>query len=60
MSYIPASLKRQVIERAGGCCEYCRIHEDDSDSRFHIEHIIAITHGGKNYFRKFGTQLFQM
>ena len=47
MSYIPASLKRQVIERAGGCCEYCRIHEDDSDTRFHIEHIIAITHGGK-------------
>ena len=45
MSYIPAPLKRQVIERAGECCEYCHLHQDDSDTNFHIEHIISIAHG---------------
>ena len=47
MSYVPVQLKRQVIERAGGCCEYCRLNEDDSDVAFHIEHIIAVSHSGK-------------
>ena len=47
MSYVPADLRRLVIERAGDCCEYCRLHRDDSDLGFHIEHIIAVSHGGK-------------
>ena len=47
MSYVPADLRRLVIERAGGCCEYCRIHQDDSDLSFHSEHIIAVSQGGK-------------
>lgn len=47
MTYVPADLKRLVINRAGGCCEYCHVHQDDSDLRFHIEHIIAVSHGGK-------------
>jgi len=47
MSYIPIRLRETVIERAGGCCEYCRVSQEFSDVRFHIEHIIAIAHGGK-------------
>lgn len=47
MSYIPSDLRREVIERAGDCCEYCRIHQEDSSDGFHIEHIIAVSHGGK-------------
>lgn len=47
MTYINAELRRLVIERAGHCCEYCRLSEDDSDMPFHIEHIIAVSHGGK-------------
>ena len=30
MTYIPEALRRLVAERAGGCCEYCRLHEDDT------------------------------
>ena len=47
MSYIPAKLRDFVIERAGGCCEYCRVNLDYSDVAFHIEHVIAESHGGK-------------
>jgi len=47
VTYVPADLRRLVISRAGGCCEYCHIHQDDSDFSSHIEHIIAVSHGGK-------------
>lgn len=49
MSYIPVKLREIVIERAGGCCEYCRLSQEYSDVRFHIEHIIAVVHGGKTH-----------
>jgi hypothetical protein len=32
--------------RAGRACEYCRIREEDDAYSFHVEHIIAIKHGG--------------
>jgi len=48
MTYVPADLRRLVLDRAGGCCEYCRVHQDDMDVAFHIEHIIAVSHGGKS------------
>jgi hypothetical protein len=36
-----------VRERAGHRCEYCRVHQDDSDFlTFHVEHVIAQQHGG--------------
>lgn len=47
MSYIPIALRRVIVERAGGCCEYCRLNQVYSDLTFHIEHIIAVSHGGK-------------
>ena len=47
MTYVPADLRRLVINRAGECCEYCRVHQSDSDVSFHAEHIIAVSHGGK-------------
>lgn len=46
MSYIPVELRRQVIERAGGCCEYCRMQIMDRLLPFEIDHIIAEKHGG--------------
>jgi 5-methylcytosine-specific restriction endonuclease McrA len=45
-TYIPAALRRQVIERAKNCCEYCLIHEDDVSMRHEVDHIIAEKHGG--------------
>jgi 5-methylcytosine-specific restriction endonuclease McrA len=39
--------REQVLQRAGRCCEYCLLHEDDDPLfTFHIEHIIAKQHGG--------------
>jgi hypothetical protein len=44
-----AALRAQVWEMAGGRCEYCRLHQDDSDYlTFHIEHIVAEQHGGRD------------
>lgn len=47
MTYINTALRREVVERAGSCCEYCLINEDDENVSFHIEHIIAEKHGGE-------------
>lgn len=42
-----AALRRIVWEQAQGRCEYCRVHQDDGDFfTFHVEHIIAVQHGG--------------
>jgi len=38
--------KQAVRERAGECCEYCRLAQTASFARFHVDHIIAIKHGG--------------
>lgn len=47
MSYVPVALRELTTDRAGGCCEYCRVSQRYSDVAFHIEHIIAVSHGGK-------------
>lgn len=46
MTYIPTELRHQVQERSGGCCEYCRLPDSGGTVAFHIEHIIAQSHGG--------------
>lgn len=43
---IPNHLRRLVIERAGGRCEYCLIHQDDRPETHPIDHILALRHGG--------------
>jgi hypothetical protein len=45
---IRAEVRRQVIERAGNCCEYCLFPQKFEVSTFHIEHIIPRKHGGSN------------
>jgi hypothetical protein len=40
-------LRDEITERAGGCCEYCGESERFSAVGFHIEHIVAIQHGGE-------------
>jgi hypothetical protein len=35
-----------IRQRAGNRCEYCRLSQDFSALRFHLEHIIARQHGG--------------
>ncbi|MGB7892208.1 MAG: HNH endonuclease [Microcoleus sp.] len=46
-SLIPAELRRLVIERALGHCEYCLIHQDVSIYSHEVDHIIALKHGGQ-------------
>src|SRR5579864_6485527 len=45
-SYVSAALRRLVAHRAGGLCEYCLIHEDDTFLGCQIEHVISEKHGG--------------
>jgi hypothetical protein len=46
MTYIPSALRTLTRTRSGGCCEYCRLPESAVSATFHIEHIIAVSHGG--------------
>lgn len=41
--------QRQIIhDRAGDCCEYCRVTQDDRLAKFQIDHIIPLKHGGSD------------
>jgi 5-methylcytosine-specific restriction endonuclease McrA len=45
-----ASTRVLVQERAGNCCEYCQLHQDDSPlAALHTEHIIPKKHGGYDH-----------
>jgi hypothetical protein len=45
--HIPTPLRRLVIDRANGRCEYCLLHQDDTPITHAIDHIVAIKHGGE-------------
>jgi hypothetical protein len=43
------AIRALVWERAGGRCEYCRLHQDDDAFlAFHVEHVIAKQHHGSD------------
>lgn len=46
-SYIPNRLRRLVLARAVGRCEYCLIHQDDAPDTHQLDHLIAVRHGGQ-------------
>lgn len=46
MSYVPATLRRLVTQRAGDKCEYCLFPQTASFFAFEMEHIIAEKHDG--------------
>jgi 5-methylcytosine-specific restriction endonuclease McrA len=45
-TYVSATLRKQVIERAGDRCEYCRFPQSMSLLAFEMEHIVSEKHGG--------------
>lgn len=47
MSVVPAAMRRQVRERANGCCEYCCLPDIISSYPFHVDHIISQKHDGQ-------------
>jgi hypothetical protein len=48
MTRLSSELRFFVFNRAGGCCEYCQLHQEDSIKSFHIDHIYAEKHGGNS------------
>jgi HNH endonuclease len=47
-TYLSATLRQLVSQRASGACEYCRIHQTFSIYSHEIDHVIAIKHGGES------------
>jgi 5-methylcytosine-specific restriction endonuclease McrA len=45
-SYLTVELRRLVVSRAEGLCEYCMIHEADTFFGCEIDHIVSEKHGG--------------
>src|SRR5947207_11169527 len=45
-SAVPTALRRFVMQRGSGICEYCLVGEQDSALDFQVEHIISEKHGG--------------
>jgi 5-methylcytosine-specific restriction endonuclease McrA len=43
---LTAELRQQVIERARGCCEYCRSQAAYASQSFSVEHIVPRARGG--------------
>jgi hypothetical protein len=41
-----AELRRQVVERAGNCCEYCLLPQELTASTHQVDRVIAEKHGG--------------
>jgi hypothetical protein len=46
VTYIPAELRRLIVARAEGLCEYCLIAEEDTFLGCEVDHIISEKHGG--------------
>ncbi|MCP2727839.1 HNH endonuclease [Limnofasciculus baicalensis] len=44
--YISEEVRRLVAKRADYLCEYCLIAEAERSSRFQVDHIISVKHGG--------------
>lgn len=45
-TYIPVALRREVIERAHHCCEYCGIPAGATLAPHEPDHVIGEQHGG--------------
>ena len=47
MSYIPPELRRLVIQRAAGRCEYCGLSQEGQEATFSIDHVIPRAANGE-------------
>jgi HNH endonuclease len=46
MSHIPAALRRAVLERAQGRCEYCQLSQVGQEATFHVDHVHPLADAG--------------
>ncbi len=47
MRAIPTELRRLVLRRAAGRCEYCELAQEGQEATFHIDHVIPVVAGGQ-------------
>lgn len=47
-SEVSSALRRAVIQRAEGRCEYCRLNQDFSVYAHEVDHVVARKHGGQS------------
>jgi len=47
MRSIPAHLRRLVLQRSGGRCEYCQLSQAGQEATFHIDHVTPVASGGQ-------------
>ena len=40
-------LRKEVVNRAGHRCEYCRLSQTGQEATFHLDHIHPVTEGGE-------------
>ena len=43
---IPASVRREVVQRAENRCEYCGLSQAGQEAVFHVDHITPVIAGG--------------
>jgi hypothetical protein len=43
---LPKAVRQHVRNRAGNCCEYCRLSAAAGAIPFHVDHINPVKHGG--------------
>ena len=47
MKRIPARLRRLVLRRGAGLCEYCHLSQAGQEASFHVDHITPRAAGGQ-------------
>lgn len=47
MKHIPARLRRLVLRRGAGVCEYCHLSQAGQEASFHIDHVKPLASGGQ-------------
>ncbi len=47
MNSIPAHLRRLVLRRSAGRCEYCHLSQAGQEATFHIDHVTPVAAGGR-------------
>ncbi len=57
-SDVSAAMRRAVVERAQGMCEYCQLHQDFSTSTHEVDHVIATKHGGETELENLALSCF--
>jgi len=50
-AYVPARLRRAVVRRARGLCEYCHLRQDLCPAPFEVDHIIPRALNGQTVLK---------